>query len=88
MRTQTAWKLSAPSLAEFAISASMLFHPNVFVVLLAPLMCIALVLLIAAVAMASKKHQQTSKGAWRWLAVGGVAQVMTFMVFAAVAKRT
>ncbi len=83
MRSATAWKLSAPSFAEMAICASMLLHPNVFAFILAPLMFIAFVLLIAAVAIASKNHEQTSRHAWTWLASAGVAQILMFMALAA-----
>ncbi len=61
----------------------MLLHPNVFAFILAPLMFIAFVLLIAAVAIASKNHEQTSRHAWTWLASAGVAQILTFMALAA-----
>ena len=88
MRSATAWKLSAPSFAEMVICASMLLHPNVFGFLLAPLMFIAFVSLMVAVAIASKNHEQTSRNAWTWLALAGVAQVLTFMVLAALGKRS
>jgi hypothetical protein len=88
MRSATAWKLSAPSFAEVAICASMLLRPNVFAVILAPLMFIAVVLLIAAVAIASKNHEQTSRPAWTWLASAGVAQILTFLALAALGKRS
>ena len=71
MRSATAWKLSAPSFAEMAICAFMLLHPNVFAFILAPLMFIAFVLLIGAVAFASKNHAQTSRHTWTWLAGAG-----------------
>ena len=88
MRSATAWKLSAPSFAEMAISASMLLHPNVLAFILAPLMFIAFVLLIAAVAIASKNHEQTSRHVWTWLVSAGVAQMLTFMALAALGKRS
>jgi uncharacterized membrane protein HdeD (DUF308 family) len=82
MRSATAWKLSAPSFVGMAIYASMLLHPNAFVFLLAPLMFVAFVSLIVAVAIASKNHQQTSRSAWTWLALAGAAQIVTFMALA------
>ena len=88
MRSTTAWKLSAPSFAEMAICASMLLHPNVFGFLLAPLMFIAFVSLIVAVGIASKNHEQTSRNAWTWLALAGVAQILTFMALAPLGKRS
>ena len=88
MRSATAWKLSAPSFAEMAICASILLHPNVFAFILAPLMFIAFVLLIAAVAIASKNREQTSRHAWTWLASAGIAQILTFMALAALSKRS
>jgi hypothetical protein len=66
----------------------MLLHPNVFSLLLAPLMFIAFVSLIAAVAIASKNHEQTSRNTWTWLALAAVAQIVTFMALAAVGKRS
>jgi hypothetical protein len=88
VRSATAWKLSAPSFVEMAICASMLLHPNVFGFLLAPLMFTAFVLLIAAVAIASKNHEQTSRNAWTWLVLAGVAQILTFMALAALGRRS
>jgi hypothetical protein len=88
MRSATALKLSAPSFAEALIGVSMLLHPNVFSLLLAPLMFIAFVSLIAAVAIASKNHEQTSRNTWTWLALAAVAQIVTFMALAAVGKRS
>jgi hypothetical protein len=79
MRSSTALKLSAPSFVELAISASMLVHTNLFGFLLAPFMVIAFVSLIVAVVIASKHHEQTSRNAWTWLAVAGVAQILTFL---------
>ncbi len=88
MRSTTAWKLSAPSFAKMAICASMLLHPNVFGFMLAPLIFIAFVSLIVAVGIASKNHEQTSRNAWTWLALAGVAQILTFMALAALGKRS
>ena len=82
MRTATALKLSAPSFAEAAIGVSMMIHANVFGFVLAPLMFIAFVSLIAAVALASKNHEQTSRNAWTWLALAGAAQILTFLSIA------
>jgi hypothetical protein len=79
MRRATAVKLSAPSFVEMAIAASMLLHPNIFVTLLAPLMFLAFVLLIVGVAIASKNHEQTSRGAWTCLVLAAVAQMFTFV---------
>ena len=87
MRSATAWTLSAPSVAEMAIAASLLVHPNVFGFLLAPLMFVAFVSLIGAVAIASKNHDQTSRSTWMWLALAAVAQVLTFMALEAVGRR-
>ena len=64
MRSSTALKLSAPSFAELVIGASLLLDPNVFGVLLAPLMFIAFVSLIVAFAIASKNHEETPRNAW------------------------
>jgi len=88
VRTATALKLSAPSFAEALIGLSMMLHANVFGFLLAPLMLIAFVCLIAAVAMASKNHEQTSRNSWTWLVLAAVAQIITFMVLAVVGKGT
>jgi hypothetical protein len=66
----------------------MMLHANVFGFLLAPLMLIAFVSLIAAVAIASKNHEQTSRNTWTWLALAALAQILTFMALAAVGKRT
>jgi hypothetical protein len=88
MRSATAWKLSAPSFAEMAICASMLLHPNILAFILAPLMLVAFVLLIAAVAIASRNHEQTSRHAWTWLASAGVGQILTFMALAALGRRS
>jgi hypothetical protein len=88
MRSATAWKLSAPSFAEMAIAASLLVHPNVFGFVLFPLMFIAFALLITAVAIASKNHEQTSRSTWTWLALAGAAQILTFMALAALGKRS
>ena len=82
MASATAWKLSMPSFVDLAICISMLLHPNVFAFLLAPLMFAAFVLLVGAIAIASKNHEQTSRNAWTWLALGGVAQILTFMALA------
>lgn len=82
MRSATALKLASPSFAEAAIGLSMILHANVFGFLLAPLMLIALVSLIVAVCIASKKHEATSRSTWTWLALAGVAQIMTFMALA------
>jgi hypothetical protein len=78
MRVATAMKLSVPSFVEFLIGASLLLHPNVLGALLAPLMFIALVSLIVALAIASKNHERTSKGAWKWLGLAAGLQVLTF----------
>ena len=86
MRTTTALKLSAPSFAEAVIGVSMMVHANVFGFLLAPLMFIAFVSLIAAVAIASKTHERTSRNTWTWLALAAVAQIWTFMVVASFGK--
>jgi hypothetical protein len=86
MRSATAWKLSAPSFAEMAICASMLVRRNVLGFLLFPLMFVAFLLLIAAVAIASKNHEQTSTRALMWLVLGGIAQILTFMALAALGK--
>jgi len=51
-------------------------------------MFIAFVSLIAAVAIASKNHEQTSRNTWTWLALAAVAQIVTFMALAAVGKRS
>ena len=82
MRTATALKLSAPSFAEAAIGLSMLLRANVFGFVLAPLMLVAFVTLIAAVCIASKNHEETSRNAWTWLALAGFAQIVTFMTLA------
>ncbi len=82
MRSATAWKLSAPSFVELAICASILLHPNVLGFVLAPLMFTAFALLIMAVAIASKNHERTSRTTWKWLALGGVAQIVTFVALA------
>ena len=66
----------------------MMLHANVFGFLLAPLMLIAFVSLIAAVAIASKNHEQTSRNTWTWLALAAVAQILTFMALASVGKGT
>ena len=66
----------------------MMLHANVFGFLLAPLMLIAFVSLIAAVAIASKNHEQTSRSTWTWLALAAVAQILTFMALASVGKGT
>jgi hypothetical protein len=88
MRTTTALKLSAPSFAEAAIGVSMMVHANVFGFLLAPLMFIAFVSLIAAVAIASKDHEHTSRNTWTWLALAAVAQIVTFMAVASFGRRS
>jgi hypothetical protein len=88
MRSTTAWKVSTPSFAEMAICASMLLHPNVFGFLLAPLIFIAFVSLIVTVGIASKNHEQTLRNDWTWLALAGVAQILTFMALAALGKRS
>jgi len=88
VRNATALKLSAPSFAEALIGVSMMLHANVFGFLLAPLMLIAFVSLIAAVAIASKNHEQTSRNTWTWLALAAVAQILTFMALASVGKGT
>ena len=88
MRTATALKLSAPSFAEAAIAVSMMIHANVFGFVLAPLMFIAFVSLIAAVAIASKNHEYTSGKTWTWLALAAVAQIVTFMALASFGKRS
>ena|SRR5438876_8421193 len=88
MRTTTALKLSAPSFAEAAIGVSMMVHANVFGFLLAPLIFIAFVSLIAAVAIASKDHEHTSRNTWTWLALAAVAQIVTFMAVASFGKRS
>jgi len=62
--------------------------PECFAFILAPLMFIAFVLLIAAVGIASKNHEQTSRHAWTWLVSAGVAQILTFMALAALGKRS
>jgi len=82
MRSATALKLSAPSFVEAAIGVSMMIHANVFGFVLAPLMFVAFVSLIAAVAVASKNHEHTSRNTWTWLALAGVAQILTFMAIA------
>jgi len=82
MRTATALKLSVPSFAEAVISLSMILHANVFGFLLAPLMFIAFVSLIVGVCIASKNHEETSRNTWTWLALAGVAQIVTFMTLA------
>jgi len=82
MRSATALKLSAPSFAEAAIGLSMMVHANVFGVVLAPLMFIALVSLIVAVGIASKKHEETSRNTWTCLALAAIAQILTFMMLA------
>ncbi len=82
MRSAIAWKVSAPSFFELAICVSMLLRPNVFAFVLAPLMFIAFVVLIGGVAIASKNHEQTSRNAWTWLALAGVAQILTFTALA------
>jgi len=82
MRSATALTLSAPSFVEVVISASLVLRPNVFGTLLAPLMFIAFVSLIVAVAIASKSHEQTPRNAWTYLALAAVAQILTFMALA------
>jgi hypothetical protein len=82
MSNATAWKVSAPSFVELAILVSALLHPNVLAFLLAPLMFAAFVLLVGAVAVASKNHEQTSRNAWTWFALAAVAQIVTFMALA------
>ena len=88
VRTATALKLSVPSFAEALIGLTMIVHANVLGFLLAPLMLIAFVSLIAAVAMASKNHEHTSRNTWTWLALAAVAQILTFVALAAVGKGT
>jgi hypothetical protein len=87
MRTTTALKLSAPSFAEAAISVSMMVHANVFGFLLAPLMFIAFVSLVAAVAIASNDHEHTWN-TWTWLALAAEAQIVTFVAVASFGKRS
>jgi membrane protein YdbS with pleckstrin-like domain len=82
MRSATAIKLSAPSFAEFLIGASLLLHSNVFVILLGPLMLIAFICLVVAIGIASHEYEQTTRNAWTWLSLAGVAQVFTVMSLA------
>lgn len=65
-----------------------MIHANVFGFVLAPLMFIAFVSLIAAVAIASKNHEHTSRNTWTWLALAAVAQIVTFMALGAFGKRS
>jgi len=88
MRTATALKLSAPSFAEAGIAVSMMIHANVFGFVLAPLMFMAFVSLIAAVAIASKNHEHTSRNTWTWLALAAIGQIVTFMAVASFGKRS
>lgn len=82
MRSATALKLSAPSFAEVVIGASLLLHPNIFGLLLAPVMFIAFVSLIVAFGIASKNNEKTPRNAWTWLWLAAVAQILTFMTSA------
>ncbi len=49
-------------------------------------MFIAFVLLIAAVAIASKAHERTSRNTWTWLALAAVAQIVTFVTVVFLAR--
>jgi hypothetical protein len=61
------------------IWASTLVYPNVLGVFLFPLILLAFCSLIVGLAIASKKHENTSRSAWTLLAVAGVAQVATLI---------
>lgn len=76
MRNSTALTLTVPPFAEIVI---WIFRPNVFVLLLAPLMFLALVMLISALAVASKHHERTSRTTWTLLGLAGVAQLATLI---------
>jgi hypothetical protein len=78
MGRSTALMLTAPSFAEI-ICASTLVYPNVLGIFLAPLIFLAFPFLIVALAIASKKRENTSRSTWTLLAVAGVAQVATLI---------
>jgi len=78
MRRSTALMLTAPTFAEI-ICASTLVYPNVLGIFLAPVIFLAFLFLIVALAMASKNHENTSRSTWALLAVAGVAQIMVLI---------
>jgi hypothetical protein len=78
MRRSTALMLTAPSFAEI-ICASTLVYPNILGAFLAPLIFFAFPLLIVGIAMASRRHEETSRGTWTLLVFAGVSQLVTLI---------
>jgi hypothetical protein len=79
MRQSTALLLTAPTLAALVSAATTLIHPNILGMFLAPLMYLAFLFLIFAVAIASKHQESTSRGVWALLTGAGAAQIAIFL---------
>jgi hypothetical protein len=78
MRSAAAVSLLLPSFVQLLIGIFGIFRPNALV-LLPSLTLVAFLCLTVAIGIASYHYEQTTGGAWKWLFLAAVAQVLAFL---------